>query len=95
MNESTQKLLLFLGGVALGSLGVIALSKKDANLRPAMTNLAAGAMDLRDKALGTLQRTKEDLGDFLAEVEHARAAKAEQQAEPQAEQQVSPTVAEA
>ena len=34
-------------------------------------------MDLRDKAAGAFQRTKEDLGDFMAEVEHARAAKAE------------------
>ena len=87
MNESTQKLLLFLGGLALGSLGVVALSKKDASLRPAMTNLAAGAMDLRDKAMGTIQRTKEDVSDFLAEVEHARTVKAEQEAEQHAEQQ--------
>lgn len=87
MNESTQKLLLLLGGVALGSLGILALSKNETTLRPTLTNLAAGALDLRDKALGTLQRTKEDMGDFMAEVEHARTAKAEQQTEPQTEQQ--------
>ena len=40
-------------------------------------DLTANAMDLRDKAAGAFQRTKEDLGDFMAEVEHARAAKAE------------------
>lgn len=79
MNESTQKLLLFLGGVALGSLGVYALSKNSGNLRPTLTKLTADALDLRDKAMGTLQRTKEDVSDFMAEVEHARTAKAEQQ----------------
>lgn len=86
MNESTQNLLIFLGGVAVGSLAVLALSKNKDGLRPALTDLTAGAFDLRDKAAGAFQRTREDLGDFLAEVEHARAAKAEPQAEKTEEQ---------
>jgi hypothetical protein len=85
MNESTQKLLLFLGGAALGSLTVMALSKGSSTMRPTMANLAAGAMDLRDAAMGTLQRTKEDISDFMAEVEHARNVKAGQEAAQQAE----------
>ena len=76
MNESTQNLLIFLGGIAVGSLAVLTLSKNKDGLRPALADLTANAMDLRDKA-GAFQRTKEDLGDFMAEVEHARAAKAE------------------
>jgi hypothetical protein len=91
MNESTEKLLLLLGGAALGSLAVLVLSKSSSTMRPTMTNLAAGALDLRDAALGTLQRTKEDIGDFMAEVEHARNVKAEQettqQTEPKAAEQ--------
>lgn len=81
MNDSTQKLLLLLGGVALGSLGVIALSRKPDSLRPTLTKLTADALDLRDKAVGSIQRTREDVSDFIAEVEHARTAKAEKQAE--------------
>ncbi|WP_310601402.1 hypothetical protein [Desulfobulbus sp.] len=80
MNESTQNLLIFLGGVALGSLTVLALSKNKEGLRPALAGLTANALDLRDKAAGAIQRTKEDLGDFMAEVEHARTEKADSQA---------------
>ncbi|WP_028318085.1 hypothetical protein [Desulfobulbus elongatus] len=80
MNESTQNLLIFLGGVALGSLAVLALSKNKEGLRPALADLTANALDLRDKAAGAFQRTKEDLSDFMAEVEHARAEKGEAQA---------------
>jgi hypothetical protein len=86
MNGSTEKLLLVLGGAVLGSLGVLAFSKNSGNLRPTLTKLTADALDLRDKAVGTIQRTKEDVSDFIAEVDHARNAKAEQQAEPQTEQ---------
>ncbi|TBV83381.1 MAG: hypothetical protein EYX74_01000 [Desulfobulbaceae bacterium] len=78
MNDVTEKILLFLGGAAMGSLAFIALSKKDpADLRPALVGLTAGALELRDKAAGILQRTQEDVSDFFAEVEHARATKAE------------------
>ncbi|MDO9584603.1 MAG: hypothetical protein Q7J24_16080 [Desulfomicrobium sp.] len=77
MNGYPQKLLLFLGGVAIGSLATIALSRNSETLRPAVTELAAGALNLRDKAVGALHRTKEDVSDFMAEVEHARASKAE------------------
>lgn len=56
---------------------MLTLSKNKDGLRPALADLTANAMDLRDKAAGAFQRTKEDLGDFMAEVEHARAAKAE------------------
>lgn len=76
MNESTQKVLLFLGGLALGTLGASMLNKHSSSLRPAMTGLTAGALELRDKAVGMLQRTKEDVSDFMAEVEYARTAKA-------------------
>jgi hypothetical protein len=75
MNESTQNLLIFLGGIAVGSLAVLALSKNKDGLRPALADLTANALDLRDKAAGAFQRSREDLGDFMAEVEHARASR--------------------
>lgn len=74
MNESSQKILLFLGGVALGSLATMVLAKHSDRLRPAVAEVAAGAMNMRDKAVGALQRAKEDVSDFMAEVEHARSA---------------------
>lgn len=75
MNQGTEKLLYLLGGVALGSLAVLALSNRNNNLRPILTDLASGALDLKDKTIGAVQRGKEDLTDFMAEVEHARANK--------------------
>lgn len=75
MNESSQKLLFFLGGVALGSLAAMAVSKNSDKLRPMVAEVAAGAMNVRDKAVGALARTKEDVSDFIAEVEYARSSK--------------------
>ena len=78
MNESSQKALLFLGGLALGSLATMALSRNSDKVRPVLAEVAAGAMNLRDRAVGKLQRTKEDMSDFMAEVEYARSAKSQE-----------------
>jgi hypothetical protein len=75
MNESSQKLLFFLGGVALGSLAAMTVARNSEKLRPVVAEVAAGAMNMRDKAVGALARTKEDVSDFMAEVEYARSAK--------------------
>ncbi len=82
MSDSTQNLMFFVGGIALGGLAVFALSKNSDGTRPALADLAAGALDLRDKAATTLQRSKEDLSDFLSEVEHARAMRSAHQPDP-------------
>lgn len=74
MNENFKGLLYFLGGVAVGALGVVALSKNKLELKPALTDLAAGAMDLKEKVACVVERAKEDVSDFMAEVEHARHA---------------------
>ena len=55
MNESTQNVLIFLGGIAVGSLAVLALSKNKDGLRPTLADLTANALDLRDKAAGAFQ----------------------------------------
>jgi hypothetical protein len=94
MSESTEKLLLFLGGAVMGSLAVVALTKESTALRPGLAGLAAGALDLRDKAIGAVQCAKEDISDFMAEVEYARAVNAEQEA-CKTEEQVEPTIRKA
>jgi hypothetical protein len=71
MNSTMNKLLIFVGGAAVGALATSAFTSQR-GVRPALANVAAGAMDVRDKALGALERTREDVGDFMAEVEHAR-----------------------
>lgn len=92
MGDATEKLLLVLGGAALGSLAVLGLSKGNTeNLRPALAEMAAGSLNLRDKALGAVQRVRENASDFMAEVEYARAVKSGEQietVEPAPEEQV-------
>jgi len=41
-------------------------------LHTVVAEVAAVAMNMRDKAVCALQRAKEDVSDFMAEVEHAR-----------------------
>jgi hypothetical protein len=94
MSEATEKLLLFIGGAVMGSLAVVALTKESTALRPGLAGLAAGALDLRDKAIGAVQCAKEDISDFMAEVEYARAANAEQEA-CKTEEQAEPAIRKA
>lgn len=84
MSDTSQNLLFLVGGIAIGSLAVLALSKDKTSTRPALAGLAADALDFRDKAVTTFQRSKEDMADFMAEVEHARATRSTEQ--PAAEQ---------
>jgi hypothetical protein len=70
------------------------LTKESTALRPGLAGLAAGALDLRDKAIGAVQCAKEDISDFMAEVEYARAVNAEQEA-CKTEEQVEPTIRKA
>ncbi len=77
MNPSMQKLLLFLGGVAVGAFAASTLRDQKSGVRPALAGAMAGAMNVRDKAMGALERTREDVSDFMAEVENVRVNKEE------------------
>lgn len=72
MNESVKNGLFLVAGVAIGALGAVALGKGKFSVRPAMTDLLAHGMDLKDKTAGLLERAKENIDDLLAEAKHAR-----------------------
>ena len=73
--------LFFLGGVVLGALGTIAVTRGKLDVKPLATDLLSTGIDLKDKAMGLVESAKEDLADAVAEAQvksQERRAKAEE-----------------
>ena len=51
MNQNVKYGLFFLGGVALGALGAVAVTRGKLDVKPLATSLLSSGMDLREKAL--------------------------------------------
>lgn len=91
MNETTKYGLFFLGGVVLGALGTIAVTRGKLDVKPLATDLLSTGIDLKDKAMGLVESAKEDLADAVAEAQvksQERRAKAEEVAAKVAETEV-------
>ena len=69
MNETFKYALFFLGGVAVGAIGAVAVSRGKLDVKPLATNLLSSGMDLRDKIMAGVEGVKEDLADVVAEAE--------------------------
>lgn len=69
MNETTKYGLFFLGGVVLGALGAVAVTRGKTDLKPLATDLLAQGLQLKDKALGAVESVREDLADAVAEAQ--------------------------
>lgn len=54
-------------GVALGALGVLALSKDKADLKKMCTTLISYGMDLKEKTATVMETAKENVEDIMAE----------------------------
>ena len=66
MNNYTKYGLIFLGGVALGALGAMAISRgRVQGVKP----LVAGGIALRDKLMSVAEGVKEDIEDVVAEAQ--------------------------
>lgn len=74
MNNWMKWGLLFTGGVALGALGAVALSKGKINLRPLARDIVSGGIDLKEKAASMMETAKEHFEDIVAEAVDAREA---------------------
>ena len=85
MNSGIKFGLFFLGGIALGALGAVALSKGKLNLKPVAADLISRGMDVKDAQMSTLDAVKEDMEDLAAEARQAsekrKAAKESQETE--------------
>lgn len=99
MNETTKYGLAFLGGVLVGALGAVAITRGKLDVKPLAADLLAGGMNLRDKAMNAVESVKEDLADVVAEAQvkaqekNAAAAEAEEVKEAAAPAAVNPTPA--
>ncbi len=71
MNNGMKLGLLFLGGVALGALGAVALSKGKLDLKPVAADLLSRGMDLKDAVMGRYEAMKEDMEDMAAAARQA------------------------
>ncbi|WP_243312563.1 hypothetical protein [Fundidesulfovibrio agrisoli] len=72
MNIDSKSTFLFLGGAALGALAAYALTRENSALKPVLTDLMAGGLNLKEKFQGVVEHAKENLDDLMAEAEHAR-----------------------
>lgn len=99
MNETTKYGLAFLGGVLVGALGAVAITRGKLDVKPLAADLLAGGMNLRDKAMNAVESVKEDLADVVAEAQvkaqekNAAVAEAEEVKEAAAPAAVNPTPA--
>lgn len=69
MNQNVKYGLFFLGGVALGALGAVVVTRGKLDVKPLATNLISGGIDLREKALAAIESVKEDIADVVAEAQ--------------------------
>ena len=51
--------LFFLGGIALGALGAVAVSRGKLDLKPVAANLISRGIDAKDALMGKLEDFKE------------------------------------
>jgi hypothetical protein len=82
MNNNLKYGLFFLGGVALGAIGAVAVSRGKLDLKPLATDLISRGLEVKDAVLAKADAVREDVEDMVAE---ARAVSEQRKAQPEAE----------
>lgn len=80
MNNNLKYGLFFLGGVALGAIGAVAVSRGKLDLKPLATDLISRGLEVKDAVLAKADAVREDVEDMMAE---ARAASEQRKAHPE------------
>ncbi|MBR4742415.1 MAG: hypothetical protein IK079_05930 [Desulfovibrio sp.] len=75
MNNVLKYGLILVGGIALGAIGAMAVSKGKLDLKPMATDLLSRGLNVKDAILGKVEALKEDLEDTLAAVKQKADAK--------------------
>ena len=81
MNDNFKYGLFFLGGVALGAIGAVAVSRGKLDIKPFATELVSRGLDVRDALLEKAETVRENVEDMVAEAQaasEARKARAEE-----------------
>lgn len=84
MNNSLKYGLFFLGGLALGVVGTVAVTRGKLDLKPLATDLVSRGMDMKDAIMSKVESVKEDMEDLAAEARQAADKRKAEAAEPQA-----------
>jgi hypothetical protein len=77
MNSYVKYGLFFLGGVALGAIGAVAVSRGKLDVKPFATKVLSHGMDIKDALVAKAEALREDVEDIAAE---ARAQQEERKA---------------
>lgn len=91
MENTTKYGLFFLGGLVVGALGAMAVTRGKLEIKPLATDLISGGMELRDKVMAGVESVKEDLEDVVAEAQ----VKAQERRQSQEAKQAAQSVAAA
>ena len=67
MSDPLKYGLIFLGGMAVGTIGTVALSRNRTELRPLAANLLSRCMDAKDAVAEKAELIKEGVEDLAAE----------------------------
>ena len=81
MNNGLKYGLFFLGGLALGVVGTVAVTRGKLDLKPLATDLVSRGMDMKDAIMSKVEAVKEDLAAEARQAADKRKAEA---ADPQA-----------
>ncbi len=70
-NDYVKFGLFFLGGVALGALGAVAVTKGDVKIKPLVADALSRGLEIKDALLAKVETVKEDVDDMVAEARQA------------------------
>ena len=84
MNNGLKYGLCFLGGLALGVVGTVAVTRGKLDLKPLATDLVSRGMDMKDAIMSKVEAVKEDMEDLAAEARQAADKRKAEAADPQA-----------
>lgn len=84
MNANVKYGLFFLGGVALGAVGAVAISRGKLDVKPLVTDLISRGLDAKDAVMAKVETAKENMEDLMAEARHEAEARKEAKEAPEA-----------
>lgn len=71
MNTGFKFGLFLLGGIALGALGAVAVSRGKLDFKPLAADLLSRGIDVKDALMSKVEAVKEDMEDLAAEARQA------------------------
>ncbi|MDR2826337.1 MAG: DUF5132 domain-containing protein [Deltaproteobacteria bacterium] len=79
MNSTLKWSLVFTGGLVVGALAAVAVSKGKLNLKPLARGIVSGGLELKERTAAVMESAREHFEDIIAEAEEERANKGKKQ----------------